>query len=154
MHPLLQWNLNLLLAMSPYIGEPNMIQTLASLPLVDASLGSMPTMWKADGFVALHYVLCTDDVKSQRDHTTHVFPRSIPLPCRSSSSLQHSDWLEPQSSCWEGAPVEALQPIHSLTGPVGQAFASHLGEQWFVSWGWNHSYNGTGFSCQQCLTIY
>jgi hypothetical protein len=36
-------------------------------------------------------------------------------------------------------------PIHRLTGPVGQPFASHLGSQRFTSWGCTHSYNGTGF---------
>jgi hypothetical protein len=36
-------------------------------------------------------------------------------------------------------------PIHSLTGPVGQPFASHLRSQRFTSQGCTQSYNGTGF---------
>jgi hypothetical protein len=33
-----------------------------------------------------------------------------------------------------GAPA-FLTPLHSLTGPVGQPFASCLGGLWFVPWG-------------------
>ncbi len=36
-------------------------------------------------------------------------------------------------------------PTHSLTGPVGQPFASCLGGQRFAFWGCTHSHNGTGF---------
>jgi hypothetical protein len=36
-------------------------------------------------------------------------------------------------------------PTHSLTGPVGQPFASCLGSQRFASQGCTHSHNGTGF---------
>jgi hypothetical protein len=45
--------------------------------------------------------------------------------------------LEPWSSCWGGT------PIHSLTGPVGQQFASR---------GCTHTHNRTRFSCSRCLT--
>ncbi len=36
-------------------------------------------------------------------------------------------------------------PIHSLTGPVDQPFASCLGDQQFASRRCTHSHNGTGF---------
>jgi hypothetical protein len=36
-------------------------------------------------------------------------------------------------------------PTHSLTGPMGQPFASRLGGQQFVSRGCPHSHNGTRF---------
>jgi hypothetical protein len=38
-----------------------------------------------------------------------------------------------------------VTPIHSLTGPIGQSFAPHLGSQQFSYWGCTHSHNGTGF---------
>ncbi len=44
--------------------------------------------------------------------------------------------------------MEALQrfiPLHSLTGPVGQPFASNLGGQRIASWGCTNPHNGTGF---------
>jgi hypothetical protein len=43
--------------------------------------------------------------------------------------------------------VEACKyaPIQSLTGPVGQLFASHLGGQQFASQGCTYSHNGTKF---------
>jgi hypothetical protein len=37
-----------------------------------------------------------------------------------------------------------LIPLHSLTGPVGQLFASHLGGQRFAPWGYTHT-SGKGF---------
>ncbi len=36
-------------------------------------------------------------------------------------------------------------PIHGLTRPVGQLFATRLGGQQFMSRGCTHSHNGTGF---------
>jgi hypothetical protein len=36
-------------------------------------------------------------------------------------------------------------PTHSLTGPVGQLFASCLGGQRFASWGCTKIHNKTGF---------
>jgi hypothetical protein len=75
---------------------------------------------------------------------THCLPQFHSTPCRSSSSSQHSDRLEPLSSCWEGAlwrPCNFI-PLYSLTGSVGQLFASHLGGQQFTSftsWGCTNS---------------
>jgi hypothetical protein len=51
----------LLLALSHYIGDPNVIRSLASLP----SSGSFTR-------------LCADNVKSRLDRTSHAFPGSIP----------------------------------------------------------------------------
>jgi hypothetical protein len=46
---------------------------------------------------------------------THCLPRFHSTPCRSFSTLQHSEWLEPRSSCLGGGgPVEALQ-LHTTT---------------------------------------
>jgi hypothetical protein len=42
-------------------------------------------------------------------------------------------------------------PIHSLTGLVGQPFASCLGDQRFSSWGCIHTHNGTLFLLKHCL---
>ncbi len=38
-----------------------------------------------------------------------------------------------------------FNPIHSLTGKLGQVFASRLGGKRFASWGGTHSHNGTKF---------
>jgi hypothetical protein len=43
-------------------------------------------------------------------------------------------------------------PIHSLTGPVGQPFATCPGGQQFASRGCTHTHNRTRFSCSRCLT--
>jgi hypothetical protein len=61
---------------------------------------------------------------------THCLPWFHSTPCRSSSS-QHSDQLEPRSSCWGGAMWRPCYfgPLRSLNGPVGQQFASRLGGQ-------------------------
>jgi hypothetical protein len=83
---------------------------LGSAPTMGASLDFAVTMWKAS----------SDHTYLLRFHST---------PCRSSSSSsQHSDRLEPWSSCWGGALWRpcTFTPIHSLTGPVGQPFASLL----------------------------
>jgi hypothetical protein len=40
-----------------------------------------------------------------------------------------------------------LTPLHSLTGPVGQPFASRLGGQRLASRWCTHTHNGTGFTC-------
>jgi hypothetical protein len=66
---------------------------------------------------------------------THCLSRFHFTPCRSSSSSQHSDRLEPRSSCWGGALWRPCNftPIHSLIGLVGQLFASRLGDQQFAS---------------------
>ncbi len=67
---------------------------------------------------------------------THCLPRFHSTPCRSSSSSQHSDQLEPWSCCWGALwRPSNFTPTHSLTGPLGQPFASCLGGQWFASWG-------------------
>ncbi len=49
--------------------------------------------------------------------------------------------LEPRSSCWGGALWRpcTFTPIHSLTGPMGQPFASRLGGQWFAYRGCTNS---------------
>jgi hypothetical protein len=64
-------------------------------------------------------------------------------------------WGKPQSLYCGGSPVELssfiLTPLHSLTGPVGQPFASHLGGQQFAPPGMNpHFWNWD--SPTQCLT--
>jgi hypothetical protein len=48
--------------MSRYIGDPDMIDHWLSRPSMGASLG-----------------FCANHVKSQRDHTSHAFPGSIPF---------------------------------------------------------------------------
>ncbi len=68
----------LLLAMSHYIGDPEVIRPLAS-----------PSMGRSTR-------LCADNVKSQCDHTSHAFPRFIPLlagppPPRNSVTGQSPD---------------------------------------------------------------
>jgi hypothetical protein len=65
---------------------------------------------------------------------THAFPQFHSFPCRSSSSSQRSDRLEPQSSCWGGSVWRPsnFTPTHSLTVPEGQPFASCLGGQRFA----------------------
>jgi hypothetical protein len=114
--------------MSGYIGDTDVIQLLA-----------------LSTFSGCFTRLCADDVKSRQFRNTSVraslgfnvksqcdhtsFFRFHSAPCRSSSSSQHSDWLEPWSSCWWEALWRPCNfpPIHSLTGPVGQPFASCLG---------------------------
>jgi hypothetical protein len=61
--------------------------------------------------------------KASCDHT--CLPRFHSTPCEASSSLQHSDWLEPRSSRWGGGDGVAMwrsrnfTPLHSLAGPIG-----------------------------------
>jgi hypothetical protein len=132
MHPHLQWNWVLLLAMSPYIGDLDVIWSLASSPFsrcftrlcandvksrrlccpsLGASVGLAPPMWK-------------DDV------ITHHLPSPVPFLSLQVLLLLATHWPvrapgqvaggggEP---C--GGPTTSLQST-SLTGPVGQPFAS------------------------------
>jgi hypothetical protein len=100
MHPHLQWNRVLLLAMSCYIGDPNIIDHLPCCR-PDASLGR-----------------CADNVKNQCD-LTMLLPRFHSAPCRSSSSSQHID----RSSCWGepfGGPAVSPQYTVSLVQCVNR----------------------------------
>jgi hypothetical protein len=89
----------LLLALSRYIGDPNVIRSLALPP-----------------FSGCFTRICANIVKSRLDHTSHAFPGSIPFFVGPPPS-QHSDWLEPWSSCWGepcGGPAILLQYTVSL----------------------------------------
>jgi hypothetical protein len=122
----------LLLAMARYIGDPDVIYHWPH-PRLRADNGK------------LHLALRRRCEKPAV--ITHYLPRFHSTPCRSSSSLQHSDRLEPRSSCWRGAlwRPSNFTPTHSLPGPVGQLFASRHREQHFASRGCTDTQNGTGF---------
>ncbi len=115
-----QWTRYLLLALSRYIGDLDVIQ-LQALPLFSGCFAR----------------LSANNVKSQLDRTSQTNPGSIPLP------------LLLTTQCPVKAPVKMLggalwrpcnfTPIHSLTGPVGQPFASCLGGQRFLSHGCTNS---------------
>ncbi len=138
--------------MSRYIGDPTWYDHWLCRPSVGASLGFAPTMWKADGFIALqwalHYASRRWCGKLTWSHIT-CLPWFHSDPCRSSSSSQHSDRLEPRSCCWGGGGA-LWRPCsftpNDLTSPLGQLFASPLGGQGYVSQGCTHTYNWTGFS--------
>ncbi len=99
--------------------------------------------------------LRADDVQSQHDNQSqHHMPSPFPF-C-------YLQVILPLAIQWPvRAPVKLLggavwrpcsfTPIHCLTGPVGQLFASHLGGQRFASQGCTHTYNWTGFFCKRCL---
>ncbi len=72
-------------------------------------------------------------------------PQFYSAPCKSSSSSQHSDQLEPWSSCW-GSPVEALllysnTQSHWLSGstfcfpPMGASI--RVSDMHLHSWNWD-----------------
>jgi hypothetical protein len=116
-----QWNWVSPVSAVSLIGDPDVIRSLASPPFsgcftrlhadnvksqrlrhssVGASLGFTPTMWRAD-LIAHHMPFLVPS------HSLQV----LLLPS------QHSDCLEPRSSCW-GEPLQ----FHSNTqspGPVG-----------------------------------
>jgi hypothetical protein len=131
MHPLSQWNRFLLLVLSCYTGDPDVITGLV--------LGSAPTM---GSFTRLRARQC-----EKPPVTIHAYLQFHSTPCRSSSSSQHSDQLEPRSSCLGGSPVETLQ-FHSSTQShwsSGSTIASCPGSQRFASRGCTCSHNGIGF---------
>jgi hypothetical protein len=77
---------------------------------------------------------------------TGCLPLFYFAPCRSPSFSQHIDWLNPPVKLLGGGGVLwrlcSFTPVHSLTGPVGQPFASHLGELRFPAmhphfWNWD-----------------
>ncbi len=92
MHPHLQWNWVLLLAMSRYIGDPNMTPD--------------------------HRYDRSSLLASFDDHSYRLPKQCLPwfhsAPCKSSYSSQHSDWSNPPVKLLGGIPVEALQ-LHSNT---------------------------------------
>ncbi len=118
-----QWNGFLLLALSRYIGDPNMID-FWPCPMLRANNEKLHQ--------ASHQRCEKPAV------ITYAFPRFHSTPCRSSSSSQHSDRLEPHQVVG-GEPCGGPAILLSLTGPVGQLFASRLGGQWFASWGCTNS---------------
>jgi hypothetical protein len=104
----------LLLALSRYIGDPDVIDHWPC-----------PRLCADNGM--LHWALCRWCEKPAV--ITHAFPWFHSTPCRSSSSSQYSDWLEPRSSCWGepcGGPAISLQHTVSLV-----QFASRIGGQPF-----------------------
>jgi hypothetical protein len=78
--------------------------------------------------------LCAIDLKSRNDHTTHM----VRAPFK----------LLGGALC--GRPC-SFTPIHHLTSPVGQSFASCLGGQQFTSRECTHAFNEIGFSCLQYI---
>jgi hypothetical protein len=87
---------------------------------------------------------CTE----HKQHTCHVVvveSHEQPIPGKV-LLMQWSDKLTPpaqlKSILWRPC---NFTPTHSLTGPMGKPFASHLGGQQFVSLGCTHSRNGAGF---------
>ncbi len=122
----------LLLALSHYIGDPDMIQSLASSPFsghftrlhaidvkgqrwlhrpsVGASLGFAPTMWD-------------DDV------ITHHMPSRFPFCSLQVLLLLTTQWpVRAPVKLLGGAQCRpwSFTPTQSLTGLVGQPFASHI----------------------------
>ncbi len=92
-------NWDYLLVPSRYIGYPNVID---HWPL--------PGLYAENGM--LHQASCRQSEKPSV--IAHCLPLFHSTTCRSSSSSQHSDQLEPRSSWGGGDPVEALQ-FHSNT---------------------------------------
>jgi hypothetical protein len=84
--------------------------------------------------------LRANDVKSQL--WSHIaFPSSIPLlagppPPSNTVTGQNPGQVVGGGDLWRPC---ILIPLHSLTGPVGQLFASHLESQRFASWGCTNS---------------
>ncbi len=121
----------LLSSMSRYIGDPDVIDH-----------GPRPRLRANNG--KLHQASCRRCEKSAV--ITHCLPWFHSTPCRSFSSSQHSDQLEPQSTCWGGAlwRPRNFKSLHRLTGLVGQPFASHIGVSGSRP-GNVQTYSGTGF---------
>ncbi len=93
----------------------------------------------------LHYASCRRCEKPAV--ITHAFPQ-VPFHSLQVLLLLATQWPV-------RAPVKLLggvlwspcnlTPIHSLTGPLGQPFASHLGGLQLASQGCTHSHSGTWF---------
>jgi hypothetical protein len=71
------------LVLSRYIGDPDVIRTVASPP-----------------FSGCFTRLCANQCEKPVASHIACLPQFHSTPCRSSSSLQHSDLLEPWSGCW------------------------------------------------------
>jgi hypothetical protein len=151
MHPHLQWNRVLLLAMSCFSGDPNVILVTGFIaplgwcftrlhandvksrelcrPSVDASQGFAPTIWKANMI-------------------THHMPSPVQFCSLQVLLLLSTQWLVRPVMLLGGALWRpcSFTPILSLPGPEGQLFASRPGGQRFVSRGCTHTSSGTRFS--------
>ncbi len=125
------------LTMEPGFSYQHCLATLVTPMwlITGLALGSVPTM----GSFTRHH---PDDVKSQL--WSHIaFPGSIPLLAGPPPPHNTVTGQSPSQVAVGGGgdlwrPCN-FSPPHSLTGPVGQPFASHLGGQRFMSCGCTNS---------------
>ncbi len=132
MHPHLQLNLVLLLAMSRYIGDPDGIRSLPHSPFSGHFIRFCAADVKSQRLLPLFSWCFTrlwaDDVERQSDHASHAFPGSTPfleVPPPPHNTV--TGYSPGQVARGGGGRVEALQ-LHSNS----QSHWSNWSTIWYI----------------------